>query len=384
MAIWPNFTYSGRAGAENTCMKVLFALPGLHRFNRGAETAFISIAKELVNAGDSVTLIGSGDPLLAAPYRFVRAESVSREAFESFPTMPLLRNECIYEELTFAPALLRHYRPSEYDITVTCSYPFVNWVLRRPSLRGRPPHVFVTQNGDWPVSSNNYEYRFFGCEGVVCTNPDFYERNKDQWFCRLIPNGVDCERFRPGEPQRSEIGLPGDRPIVLMVSALIASKRVDRGIEAVSRIPGAHLVIAGDGPLRESIDALGERLLPGRYTRTLISPDRMPALYRSADVFLHLSKEESFGNVFVEAMACGIPVVAHDSARSRWLMGETEFLLDTDNLESIAEHIKLACGATEVQRESRVRRAEAFSWPTIGKMYREFLSDVITKSKSGQ
>ena len=42
-------------------MKVLFALPGLHRYNRGAETAFISIAKELVNAGDSVTLIGSGD-----------------------------------------------------------------------------------------------------------------------------------------------------------------------------------------------------------------------------------------------------------------------------------------------------------------------------------
>jgi glycosyltransferase involved in cell wall biosynthesis len=110
----------------------------------------------------------------------------------------------------------------------------------------------------------------------------------------------------------------------------------------------------------------------------------MPALYRSADVFLHLSKEESFGNVFVEAMACGIPVVAHDSPRSRWLVGEDEFLLDTDNSESIAEHIKLACGATEAQRQDRVRRAEAFSWPTIGKMYREFLDDVVTKSKSGQ
>jgi glycosyltransferase involved in cell wall biosynthesis len=107
-------------------------------------------------------------------------------------------------------------------------------------------------------------------------------------------------------------------------------------------------------------------------------------LYRSADVFLHLSKEESFGNVFVEAMACGIPVVAHDSPRSRWLVGETEFLLDTDNLESIAEYIKLACRATEAQRQGRVRRAEAFSWPTIGKMYREFLGDVITKSKSSE
>jgi glycosyltransferase involved in cell wall biosynthesis len=363
-------------------MNVLFALPGLHRFNRGAETAFISVAKELVKAGDSVTLIGSGDPQLVAPYRFLRAESVSREAFESFPTMPLLRNECIYEELTFAPALLRRYRPSEYDVTITCSYPFVNWVLRRPSLRGRPPHVFVTQNGDWPVHADKYEYRLFSCEGVVCTNPDFYERNKDNWFCRMIPNGVDCERFRPGEPQRSEFGLPGDRPIVLMVSALIESKRVECGIKAVSRIPSVHLVIAGDGPLRETIDSLGDSLLPGRYTRMQVSPERMPSLYRSADVFLHLSREESFGNVFVEAMACGIPVVAHDSPRARWLVGETEFLVDTDDLDAIAEQVKLACRATEAQQQGRVTRAEAFAWPTIGKMYREFLSDVIAKSKS--
>jgi glycosyltransferase involved in cell wall biosynthesis len=364
-------------------MKVLFALPGLHRYNRGAETAFISIAKELAKAGDSVTLIGSGDPHLVAPYRFLHAHSVAREAFESFPAMPPFRSEYIYEELTFAPALLRRYKPSEFDVTVTCSYPFVNWVLRRPSWRGRPPHVFVTQNGDWPVSAGKYEYRFFGCEGVVCTNPDFYERNKEHWFCRMIPNGVDCERFRPGEPRRSEFGLPADRPIVLMVSALISSKRVECGIEAVSRIPGAHLVVAGDGPLRGTIDALGARLLPGRYTRVQVSPERMPMLYRSADAFLHLSKEESFGNVFVEAMACGIPVVAHDSPRSRWLVGETEFLVDTDDVEAVAEHIELAFRSTEVERQIRVRRADAFSWPTIGKMYREFLGDVITKSKSG-
>jgi glycosyltransferase involved in cell wall biosynthesis len=364
-------------------MRVLFALPGLHRYNRGAETAFISIAKELVGAGDSVTLIGSGEQRPVPPYRFVRAKSLARETFESFPTMPIFRNECIYEELTFAPALFSHYRPSDYDVTVTCSYPFVNWVLRRPSWHGRPPHVFVTQNGDWPVHANKSEYRFFGCEGVVCTNPDFYDRNKDHWFCRMIPNGVDCGRFRPGEPQRSEFDLPADRPIVLMVSALIPSKRVECGVEAVSRIPDAHLVIAGDGPLRGPIDGLGERLLPGRYTRVQVSPERMPALYRSANAFLHLSKEEPFGNVFVEAMACGIPVIAHDSSRLRWLVGETEFLLDTDNLELLAEHIKLACRAPEAQRQDRVRRAQAFSWPTIGKMYREFLGEVIAKSNAG-
>ncbi len=62
-------------------MKVLFALPGLHRYNRGAEMAFISVAKELIAAGDSVTLIGSGEPTPGTPYRFIRAESVARGGF---------------------------------------------------------------------------------------------------------------------------------------------------------------------------------------------------------------------------------------------------------------------------------------------------------------
>src|SRR5664280_2719069 len=180
-------------------MRILFALPGLHRFDRGAEIAFISIAKELAKARATVTLIGSGQECAATPYRFLQAKSVARDHFRSFPSIPVLRNDCAYEEFTFVPDFLRQYRPADYDVTLTCSYPFMNWVLRRPTWGvRRPPHVFVTQNGDWPAYSNQSEYRFFGCEGLVCTNPDFYERNRTRWHCRLIPNGVDCERFKPG------------------------------------------------------------------------------------------------------------------------------------------------------------------------------------------
>jgi glycosyltransferase involved in cell wall biosynthesis len=68
----------------------------------------------------------------------------------------------------------------------------------------------------------------------------------------------------------------------------------------------------------------------------------MPALYRSADVFLHLSKEESFGNVFLEAMACGLPIVGHDSPRLRWIVGDDEFLLDTESLPEVASAIERA------------------------------------------
>jgi glycosyltransferase involved in cell wall biosynthesis len=361
-------------------MRILFALPGLHRFDRGAEVAFISIANELVKAGNVVTLIGSGLDRNSTGYRFLNAPSISRVRFESFPKMPVLRNEYAYEELTFVPALLWRYRPNDYDVTLTCNYPFTNWMLRRPAIGGRrPPHVFVTENGDWPAFARNSEYRLFNCEGLVCTNPDFYERNSTRWRCRLIPNGVDTGRFRPGSPQRRDFGLSDDRLVVLMVSALIPSKRVEAGIEAVSRIPNGHLVVAGDGPLRRAIEATASRLLPGRFTRLSVSSDRMPQLYQSADVFLHLSKEESFGNVFVEAMACGLPIVGHESPRLRWIVGDDELLLDTEDLGSVAHEIQFASASAE-KRAARVARAATFSWTKVGEMYHTFLEEVVASS----
>ncbi len=359
-------------------MRVLFALQGLHKYNRGAEIVFIAVAREMAKAGDRVTLIGSGRADPAAPYRFLRAPSAPREWFEAFPSLPVFRNEYTYEELTFVPGLLWRYRPADYDVTVTCSYPFTNWVLRRPRLFGaRPPHVFMTGNGDWPAHAGNSEYRFFGCEGLICTNPEYFERNKNRWRCRLIPNGVYTDQFHPGPARRQEFGLPADCPIVLMVSALIENKRVGAGIAAVSRVPGAHLVVAGDGPLRQTIDEQARRLLPGRFTRFAeLPPDRMPALYRSADVFLHLAINESFGNVFIEAIATGLPVVARNSERVRWIVGEDEFLADSDDDDATARQIVRALAAPPAGREARVRRAAAFSWSRIGAAYREFLHEV--------
>ena len=359
-------------------MRILFALPGLHRYDRGAEIAFISIARALARSGHTVTLIGSGSVRPEEPYRFLHAASVAREAFESFPSIPVLRNEYSYEELTFIPNLMRCYRPADYDVTLTCGYPFTNWTLRRPTLHGkRPPHVFVTQNGDWPAQARNSEFRFFGCEGLVCINPDFYERNKDRWRCKLIPNGVDCDRFQPGPSRRCAFGVPADRLVVLMVSALIPTKRVEIGIKVVSQLPDAHLVVAGDGPLRQVIDSAAAQLIPGRFTRITVAPEQMPALYRSADVFLHLSKEESFGNVFLEAMACGLPVVAHDSPRSRWILGDGEFLLNTDEAGPVAVNIELAYHSVAKGQTERLVKAAAFSWTRISSMYEEFLEEIV-------
>lgn len=361
-------------------MRILIALPGLHRIDRGAEIAFIAVAKELAQGGDQVTLIGSGEERPGAPYRFLKAASVPRESLETLPSLPILRNEYCYEELTFAPQLMSRYRPADYDVTVTCSYPFTNWILRRPVVgANRPPHVFVTHNGDWPPLKRESEYRWFGCDGLICINPDFHERNKQRWNSRLIPNGVDTERFQPGAAERAQFGLPEDRPVVLMVSALIPNKRIEFAIEAVSRVADAHLVVAGDGPLRNTISAMATRMLPGRFTLLSVPPARMPSLYRSADVFLQASKDEPFPLVFLEAMACGLPIVGHDIPRVRWFIGDEEYLADMDNPDAVAQSIDRARRSGSTGRQQRLDRAATYSWARIAAMYREFFEDILRK-----
>lgn len=363
-------------------MRILFALPGLHKYDRGAEIAFVSIARELARTDDIVTLIGSGAHRQDEPYHFLRAASISREHFEAFPSLPTLRNETAYEDATFALTLLRKYRPAEFDVTVTCNYPFTNWALRRHMLgRPRPPHIFVTQNGDWPAQTRNSEYRFFGCEGLVCTNPDFLERNKKRWRCALIPNGVDSKRFFPAPEKRDLFNLPPDRYVVLMVSALIPSKRVTDGIRAIAAVSEAHLVVAGDGPLRREVEELADKLLPNRFSRLSLPAAQMPDLYRSADALLHMSKEESFGNIFLEAMASGLPIVAHDSARLRWIVGNNGLLCDTENLSSVRECLIQARNRTKASATSYAQAARAFDWSEIAQKYRSFMLDVVRDAK---
>lgn len=357
-------------------MKILIALPGLHKYSRGAEVAFISVARELARLGEDVTLAGSGNEVSGEPYGFVHVPSISREHFEGFPRFPPFRTEYAYEDFTFALALLRRYRPEKYDITVTCNYPFTSWVLQSGRKRsGKSCHVFVTENGDWPAQATSGEFRLFVCDGLICTNPDFHERNKTRWRSKLIPNGIDCARFSPRETDRAR---RADSFRVLMVSALMPTKRVLEGIEAVAQVPQAHLTIAGDGPLRTEVDELGNKLLGGRFVRVAVPASEMPDLYRSADVFLHLSKEESFGNVFLEALASGLPVVAHDTPRVKWIVGQDEFLVDTADLSAVASAIRRASkfnAAEDIAR--RTNRAATFSWDKIASQYREFFKEIL-------
>ena len=353
-------------------MRLLFALPGFHRVERGAEVALLAVARALSALGEEVTLAGSGRPRPGTPYRYVEVPCIRRERFEWAPRFPPFRSETAWEDATFAAALLARFTPQAFDATLTCSFPFTHWALRRPA-RAAPKHVFVTQNGDWPARSRKSEYRFFNCDGLICTNPDYFEANRQRWNCALIPNGVDLERFSPGKADRFQFGLPVDKPIILMVSALIASKRVLDGIRMISRLDNVHLAVAGDGPLRGPVQVLADELLPGRFTRLNVAAERMPELYRSADAFLHMSLTESFGNVYLEAWACGLPIVAHDSASLRWILGDGQFLCDTTAGEETVARLRQALDRGKRPPDGTI---EKFAWPEVGRRYQAFLREI--------
>ncbi|MBL8820399.1 MAG: glycosyltransferase family 4 protein [Planctomyces sp.] len=370
-----------------TPLRVCFVLPGLHRVNRGAETAFEAVANELAKIkGCDVTLFGMGESNPARNYQFIQVHGRPRERFERWPRMPFVRSECSWEELSFMPGLARRYRPADFDVTVTCSFPYSNWFLRSRRTRGyRPPHLYVTQNGDWPCIADSGEYRWFHCDGLVCTNPEYFERNKDRWNAVLIPNGVDPARFHSGPGSREKFGLPGDVKTVLMVSALIPSKRVLEGIEAVHGLAGVHLVIAGDGPLRAEVAKKGAELLPGRFSLLKLPREDMPDLYRSVDSFLHMSLDEPSANSYIEALSSGLPIVTHDRAVTRWTLEDCGFLTDCTNHKRVAEEIQKALSAFDSERVRRQSELveRRFTWKGIAAEYHRILTALHQRRTTG-
>lgn len=366
-------------------VRVAFVLAGLHRVSRGAEVAFERVAEHLSGIdGFEVTLIGSGEARPGTAYGFVRAGCRARERFEGWPTFPPMRSDLVWEEASFAWSLLGIYDPSAYDVTVTCAYPFTNWMLRGRRRRGRrPAHVFVTQNGDWAARATGAEYRFFGCDGLVCTNPEYFERHRARWRSVLIPNGVDAARFCPGAHERGALGWPIDKPVVAMSAALIESKRVEAGLEVIAQLDGAHVVVAGDGPLRERVDATGRRLLGERYRRVTLRHEEMPGFYRSADALLHMSVDEPFGNVYLEAASVGLPIVAHDTPSTRWITEGTARLVDTRDAAAVGVALRAALAERGKAREDgcAARRGlvlRRFDWPIVAAEYGRFLAGVAS------
>lgn len=360
---------------------LIMALPGLHRVRRGAETAMESLATCLARTGDwDVTVFGAGDPVPDRPYRYERLTCPELDHYARRPSLPLLRTPAQHQEWTFARALRRAVRGRRWEASLACSWPWTHFALRGLADR----HVFWTQNGDHMISARRAEYAAFACDGLLCTNPDYFARHRGRFRSVLLPNGVDPDRFSPGPGQRDALGLPRECRIALVVSALVKHKRVDRAVRTVAAVPGVHLVVAGEGPEATALDRLAAGLLPGRYTRMCVPRERMPGLYRSADLLLHPCDDEPSANAWSEALASGLPVVAADMPVTRWVLRDTGVLTDVHDDAALtrAVHLALSHAVTPAERHASARAR--LSWNAIAADVSEFLTSLLPSPASDE
>ncbi|MGV9800653.1 GDP-mannose-dependent alpha-(1-6)-phosphatidylinositol monomannoside mannosyltransferase [Mycobacterium sp. NPDC003449] len=172
-----------------------------------------------------------------------------------------------------------------------------------------------------------------------------------------LPPGVDIERFAPDpaarERLRDRYRLAG-RPVVVCLSRLVPRKGQDMLIRALPairrRVPGAALVIVGGGPYRQTLQSLAERGgVAGDVVFTGAVPAaELPAHHAMADVFAMPCRTrgagldvEGLGIVYLEASACGVPVVAGTSggAPETVLDGETGTIVDGTDVAAVASAV---------------------------------------------
>lgn len=130
----------------------------------------------------------------------------------------------------------------------------------------------------------------------------------------VVHSGIDPARFKTSPIPRHELDIPEDVPLLGNVAALVGHKDHATLLSAMAHVlqrsPRAHLVIAGEGDLRPKLEAQIESLGLKSLVRLLGYRTDVPRILRALDVFVMSSKLEGLGTSVLDAMACGIPVVA--------------------------------------------------------------------------
>ena len=176
----------------------------------------------------------------------------------------------------------------------------------------------------------------------------------------LMKNSVDCGHFQPGDKSeaRALTGLDQDRFWILAVAQARPEKRIERLIHLVHDVTTARpqarvgFVYVGDGPPVEDYKRLVEELGLSDVCRFAGRQNDVRPYYHAADLMVHAAERESFGLAIVEAMACGIPVIASAALgpRETILDGCTGALIPLDDFDIFTNTVLRYIDDTELTR----------------------------------
>ncbi|HYD24220.1 MAG TPA: glycosyltransferase [Croceibacterium sp.] len=182
--------------------------------------------------------------------------------------------------------------------------------------------------------------------------------------------GLDRDRFTPLDRAESrarlmrEFGVPADGPLLATIGALIPRKGQKFAIRAVARLPEAHLALVGTGPSRAGLEAVARESGLARRVHFLGSLDhtRLPVVLSAADAMVLPAASEGLANAWVEALACGCPLVITDAGGAREVVtGPAAGRITSRNPNAIAAAVRELL-ADPPPREAVAACAARFSW----------------------
>jgi D-inositol-3-phosphate glycosyltransferase len=235
---------------------------------------------------------------------------------------------------------------------------------------------------------------------IICATEDEAEMltldyGAERERVRVVPCGVDTSRFRPMKRKsvRCRLNLPEDEPMVLFVGRIEPLKGIDVAVRAVAQLerPARLLVVGGDGKDDGRRDALMELAnevgIEDRITfLDAIHHADLPLYYNAADVCIVPSYYESFGLVALEAMSCGLPVVASrvGGLKDTVIDGQTGYLVPWRCDESFAERLGVLLGDETLRRKmGREARAaaERFRWSEVAARVEDVYHELVSASR---
>jgi phosphatidylinositol alpha-1,6-mannosyltransferase len=211
----------------------------------------------------------------------------------------------------------------------------------------------------------------------------------------VLPGGVDAPRFHPLRDTRDELGLPKDKYLLLTACRLVPKKGVDLLMRAVSKLPGIHLVIAGEGRELPRCVALAEHLgIAERVTFAGRVPhENLRCYYWAADQFILASREyfdartglrdvETMGRVLCEAHAAGVPVITSRSGGIPSIVedGRNGLLFEENNLDALIHCIERLRDHRDLSRalvhEGFRDAAEKWDWSVICRSHERMFREI--------
>jgi len=303
---------------------------------------------------------------------------------ELIPRIHILNHYSI-EELTYGWNLREAFDSLRPDVILNLSGPIVGRFCMAYRKHSGTPFIVAGEAG---IGLTERKNAYTKPDKYIAINPEavrFIKKIDSKLDVELVPNGVNVDLFTPSGPKLSanelrrlsgNLGLTVEHPIVISTSALEKGKRLNLAIQVMERLAAGTLILAGDGTKRAELVALGQELLGSRfgYVGSLPYTD-LPSLYRTGDVFCMPSANEPFGNVMIEAMASGCPIVASDDESRRWILGsQGGIVVDVTNADKFADAIRHAYLKDwgEGPRNESLR----FSWSHVATRYADILERV--------